>query len=53
VFSGVQAEYAITVNPNGSVTVSHIGGAAIDGTDTLWNIETLRFLDGDVPVPTN
>ena len=33
----------ITKNANGSVTVSDAAGAALDGTDTLWNIEVLRF----------
>lgn len=49
VFSGVAAEYTITQNSNGSVTVSHNGG--IDGIDTLWNMETLRFRDGDFTIP--
>lgn len=53
VFSGLRSEYVVAFNPNGSITVTHVGGTAIDGRDRLWNIEILRFLDVDVPVPTN
>jgi len=35
--------YVVTQNLDGSVTVSDAAGAAIDGTDTLWNIEQLVF----------
>ena len=42
-FSGPAAEYEITENGDGSVTVDHQAGAGADGIDTLWNIETLRF----------
>ena len=42
-FSGLRAEYLITANGDGSVTVDHQGG--IDGVDTLWNMELLRFCD--------
>jgi Ca2+-binding RTX toxin-like protein len=51
VFQAARANYTITVNANGTVTVvdPRNGGAATnDGTDTLRNIETLRFTDGDV-----
>ena len=51
VFQAPRANYTITVNANGTVTVvdPRNGGAATnDGTDTLRNIETLRFTDGDV-----
>jgi Ca2+-binding RTX toxin-like protein len=53
VFSGPQTDYDITQRDDGSVTVAHTRGAATDGTDTLRNIETLRFggLTGtDVPL---
>ena len=33
VFSGARAEYDITFNANGTVTVAHTGGLATDGTD--------------------
>ncbi|WP_304363992.1 peroxidase family protein [Paracoccus albicereus] len=54
------ANYDITTNDDGSLTVEHInpqagvvdpltGNARIsDGVDRLYNIETLRFADGDV-----
>jgi Ca2+-binding RTX toxin-like protein len=42
-FTGSQAEYLVTDNGNGSITVDHQGG--IDGVDTLWNVELLRFCD--------
>jgi len=53
VFQANRANYTITVNANGTITVvdpRNGGGATIDGTDTLRNIETLRFTDGDVLV---
>ena len=43
VFSGVMADYVITFNPDGSITV--VDNAGTDGTDTLRNIEQLQFLD--------
>lgn len=52
VFSGPAAEYDVVANPDGSTTVTHLGGG-IDGVDTLWNMEILRFQDGDIPVPVN
>jgi Ca2+-binding RTX toxin-like protein len=51
VFSDVLANYTITYNPDGSVTVSHTGGTGADGTDTLRNIEVLDFTDVDVGPP--
>ncbi|MBL6929790.1 MAG: hypothetical protein ISR44_11520, partial [Rhodospirillales bacterium] len=46
VFSGSFADYAISTDAaTGEITV-----AGPDGTDTLVNIELLRFDDGDVPV---
>ncbi|MEL7230878.1 MAG: calcium-binding protein [Pseudomonadota bacterium] len=45
-FSGAIADYDITVNPEGSVTVEDLRtGAETDGTDTLTNVEVLRFAD--------
>jgi Ca2+-binding RTX toxin-like protein len=55
VYQTARANYTITVNANGTITVRdprNGGGATIDGTDTLRNIETLRFTDGDVLVST-
>ncbi len=51
VFSGARAEYALTVNADGTVTVDHQGG--IDGVDTVRNVERLAFLDVTIPTPTN
>ncbi|TMA19796.1 MAG: PASTA domain-containing protein [Deltaproteobacteria bacterium] len=55
VFSGNRSEYAITLNPNGSVTVAHTRppkkAVLNDGTDTLLNIEVLQFADGSVAAP--
>jgi Ca2+-binding RTX toxin-like protein len=50
VFSGALAEYAIsTPAADGAITVTHVGGTAVDGTDTLRNIEFLQFADTVVP----
>jgi len=56
VFSGLQANYTVLHNPDGSVTVTDnrtalAGVLGTDGTDTLWGIEILRFADGDVAAP--
>ena len=51
VFSGNQSEYAITVQPDGTVIVDH--GTGVDGRDTLRNIEQIQFADGTIPVPTD
>jgi len=48
VFSGPRASYTITTNADGSLTV--VDGTGTDGTDTLRNIENLRFSDGDVSI---
>jgi hypothetical protein len=50
VFSGPRANYTITRNADGSLTVADGGGAGPDGTDTLRNIENLRLSDGDVSI---
>ena len=63
-FSGPSADYTVTANLNGSVTVTHtaaLGGGggggggvtADDGTDTLWNIELLAFTDGTFAAPVS
>lgn len=49
-FSGARAEYDVTLAPDGLVTVAHVGGTGIDGTDSVRNVELLRFTDGDVVV---
>ncbi|TCR61772.1 peroxidase family protein [Bosea sp. BK604] len=59
VYWDVRENYAITRNADGSVTVEHVeqtletdpvtGRNRIsDGTDRLFNIERLRFADGDI-----
>ena len=50
VFSGDLADYDIIFNPNGTVSVAHTRGTATDGTDTIRNVETLRFADQDFSV---
>ncbi|WP_173947728.1 hypothetical protein [Microvirga terrae] len=52
VFTGLLAEYTITRNPDGTLTVIDTMGDARDGTDTLKNIEFLQFQDGTVALPT-
>jgi beta-lactam-binding protein with PASTA domain len=56
VYRGNRAEYNLTLNPNGSVTVDHVapvGGNQLvtDGTDTLINVELLQFADGVFNAP--
>jgi Ca2+-binding RTX toxin-like protein len=50
VFSGASTDYQITVNPDGTLTVTHLGGGT-DGTDTLQGIERLQFSDGIIDTP--
>jgi len=65
-FSGASADYLVTANPNGSITITHTaalgggggggGGGGVtrdDGTDTLWNIELLAFTDGTFSAPAS
>lgn len=47
-YSGKQARYSITRNTDGSYTVVDSKGAAGEGTDTLFNIEKIRFADAEV-----
>ncbi|WP_306149733.1 MULTISPECIES: S-layer family protein [unclassified Roseibium] len=48
-YSGNQADYKVTFVSAGIYTVEHLNGGA-DGTDTLTDIEFLRFADTPVPV---
>jgi Ca2+-binding RTX toxin-like protein len=54
-FSNNRAQYDITLNPNGSVTVVHARpprkAISNDGTDTLLNIEVLQFADVAIAAP--
>ncbi|WP_181905301.1 Ig-like domain-containing protein, partial [Aestuariispira insulae] len=49
VFNGVRADYVIEDNGDGTLTVRDLDAVAggDDGTDTISNVETLRFADGD------
>ena len=49
-YSGVQANYTVTDNMDGTFTVTDNVGT--DGTDTLENIEFLIFADGTVDIDT-
>ena len=52
IYSEAYANY--TVSPSGgAVTVSHTGGAANEGADTLKNIEYIKFSDGYYDVATS
>ncbi len=48
-FSGARDEYDITTS-NGVTTVAHTRGTGDDGTDTITNVEQLRFTDQTVDV---
>ncbi|MDB2439626.1 hypothetical protein N9W89_13015, partial [Hellea sp.] len=50
VYSGVQANYTVTDNGDGTFTITDNVGT--DGTDTLDNIEFLIFSDGTVDIAT-
>jgi len=47
VYEGNTADYEVTLNDDGTVTVADIRATPTEGTDTLSNVETLRFADGD------
>ncbi|MFC7491068.1 MULTISPECIES: peroxidase family protein [unclassified Knoellia] len=48
IFTGPRADYDVTFVNATVTTVDHARGAAVDGTDTLRNIERLRFSDGEI-----
>lgn len=48
VFSYERALYDISTDAGGTTTVAYTGPGAGDGTDTLIEIEILRFADGDL-----
>ena len=51
IYSGLRNEYTVTTASDGAVTVQDLRtatGTALEGTDTLRNIETLRFADTDI-----
>ena len=45
-YSGVQSNYQVTFNFDGSVQVAHTSGSRADGTDTLIDVELLQFSNG-------
>jgi hypothetical protein len=47
VYNGVRADYTVTRNANGTMTVAHtnVAGVLDDGTDTIRNFEQLQFAD--------
>ena len=45
VYSGTRAQYTVTRNAAGSISVLHNGGG-VDGVDLLFNTEALQFSDG-------
>jgi Ca2+-binding RTX toxin-like protein len=59
-FAGPRSQYTVTVNPNGSVKVVDtttvtpaVAGVVSkgDGTDTLFNVEQLKFSDTTIAAP--
>ena len=50
VFRDVQANYTITPNGDGTITVAHVNpvGAIDDGIDTVRNVERLQFTDVNI-----
>lgn len=48
VFSDLRANYDITNNGDGTTTVAHARGTQLDGTDTLRNMERMRFSDIEI-----
>ena len=51
VYSGNRANYTIT-KQGGTITITDKRPGSPDGTDTLYNIETLRFADKDLSLAT-
>ncbi len=56
VYSGKSTDYSVTLNSDGSYTVTDLRAGSPDGTDTLKNIEFLKFSDttlaiGSTPPP--
>jgi flagellin-like hook-associated protein FlgL len=52
IYDEAYTNYAVS-NASGTVTVSHTGGSADEGIDTLTNIEFLKFSDGIYTVATS
>ncbi len=47
VFSDLKDNYTLTENTDGSVSVAHTAGTLADGVDRIFNIERVRFQDGE------
>ena len=48
VYNGNRADYTLTQNTNGTITVAHtnvLAGVPNDGTDTIRNFEVIKFAD--------
>ena len=52
-YLGNRADYLVTENADGSLTVSDLRAGTPDGVDTLTGIELLRFADRSVPAAAN
>ncbi|WP_185961350.1 M10 family metallopeptidase C-terminal domain-containing protein [Telmatospirillum sp. J64-1] len=50
IFSGSRAEYRLTHVANDGLRVEHLNNGR-DGTNLLYQIDTLRFADTSIPVP--
>ncbi|MEM9634512.1 MAG: hypothetical protein AAGA50_24495, partial [Pseudomonadota bacterium] len=50
VFSGSISDYDVTQNADGSLSIADTRSGSPDGTDRVYDIETLRFSDGDLTV---
>ena len=48
VFSGLRSQYQVTVLSGTSATLADTRGGTPDGTDTISNVEFVRFADGTV-----
>jgi hypothetical protein len=48
VLTGNRAHYDIVQNGDGSFTLTDLRGASSQGTDTVKNVETFTFADGDI-----
>ena len=47
-YSQSQDQYEITQRAESDYQIAYIGSGIHDGTDLIFNIETLRFADGDL-----
>jgi hypothetical protein len=48
-FSGPRANYTITLDPVDATKITVVDNVGADGTDTLFNIEQLKFPNGTTP----